>query len=844
MKLISPALHRKLYNQLQPERADVSPLIARFGLRDTVDNSTDIELPLPAWVTTAKGTLEKASEFIASDVYELLQDVCGWETPTTPNNYPLVSGWFKLTLEAGQWVGVGCEAPCNSTLVIDTEAVDIDGTTTPVCFCGYDGSSWFIWLNSYQNLSALIPDGTNNLYIAHNANYDRALLASSYCLGKAVNKFYCTMSAVTSVRGMSNQQLIMYNSQTEFEFAGWETEATKVGLASALKFYTDEELDKSTRASIWTEGLPLWVSNTAEILKYCCVDVASTVTLAGYVIPEQFNSLPSITSLAGQVLVGNEKLFLTPDWMSYYGRVEEVFKDSLNLISDTLRELIDITEPNCFNSFLDWGVDRKGKTVWKKKLLAKAKKAGVKGISINWRESIAMLCLTYHKHPITWFDGCWCYAPGINIEPGDSLDFQLNESELVALPHPERKKGKLVKLIIKCTVDWFEGSIVALTGNTSNIIKALVSVTNWESMRGRVADVEFKHLIDGKVIEHSVPETTPNLTTLHIPAGDVCYGTVSGRKGSKLWLVVPNPKAAKIGTEIKSYITAPTDEYKLVVCDFDSQEAVIFAALGDSKYGISGYTPISVTVNLGDKDNGTDIHSLQAKAVGISRETAKELVYAAFYGQGVNNASAVISRGNISLPDSTALSLAKKFHVNLKGYKQYGGKKLAGGMASDSYNAISDISDSQNPRTPFLKRRIPMSLNTSDFKTTRDNWVVQSTGRDLLDAFITLISYGIECEQIDAYLSYTCHDEVIFVCHESQTGKLAKIVFIAHLLTYACFTEALGLDSLMSCRKYPELVDVDTVWRKTTDSPCKTPTNFRLFSDGESYNIDDIADMS
>jgi hypothetical protein len=842
MKVISKALHRKLYNTEQPHREKASTLVKRFGLENTPDNSSDTELSLPNWVTTASDTLDRAASYVARDVLSALKAVTNWDNVQIPQNFPVTSGWYKIdALGAIE----RCEAPSNKTLVIDTEAVPIDGVTTPICFCGFDGQSWYIWLNTFVDLVPLVPDGTGNLYIAHNANFDRALLRSSYSIGAATNKYYCTMSAVTSVRGMSNQQLIMYNASQSFDFQGWESEATKAGLSHALKFYTDEELDKSTRGDIWTVGVSLWVSETAEILRYCCLDVASTVTLAGYVIPEQFVTLPSLVTLAGQVLVGQEKLFLTHDWDSFYPEVETVFGEALSTISETLCALIPQTKPNCFNSFLEWDTDKKGQVIWQKKARSKAKKAGVKGYSVNWRECIAMLCLTYRKHPIVWDDGCWNYAPEVELEPADGGnykltmhgeetiitrdDFDFDLKVLYPLPHPEKRGGRLVKLIIKSTVEWFDNEIVSLAGETKPVIDALVSITNWESLRARVRDVEYKKVTDSDGQTH----------ILHIPASDVNYGTISRRKGSKLWLVAPNPKKNKIGTEIKSYVTAPGENYKLVTCDFDSQEAVVFALLGDSKHGVAGYTPISISVNLGDKDTGTDIHSMQAKATGINRATAKELVYASFYGQGVKNAAGVILKGNSHISDTEATTLARKFHDNLKGTKTYGAQ-LTGGMASDSYNVIDSISDSLNPRTPFLNCRIPLSLNTTEFATTRKNWVVQSSGRDLLDSFITLITYGIHCEQLDAYLSYTCHDEVIFICAESDTSALAEIVLHSHLLTYANFVDALGLDSLMQCRKYPELVDVDTVWRKSVDDKCVTPTNTRKFRAGSSYTVSDF----
>lgn len=59
-----------------------------------------------------------------------------------------------------------------------------------------------------------------------------------------------------------------------------------------------------------------------------------------------------------------------------------------------------------------------------------------------------------------------------------------------------------------------------------------------------------------------------------------------------------------------------------------AQEAVIASIFADSHYGIEGSTQFSHAILAGSKEDGTDMHSMTAKAIGISRAVAKGCGYA------------------------------------------------------------------------------------------------------------------------------------------------------------------------------------------------------------------------
>lgn len=89
-----------------------------------------------------------------------------------------------------------------------------------------------------------------------------------------------------------------------------------------------------------------------------------------------------------------------------------------------------------------------------------------------------------------------------------------------------------------------------------------------------------------------------------------------------------------LGSELKSMVQC-TDGWKLVGADVDSQEQWIAALLGDSafKEQRAGGTDFSRMLLAGSKSDKSDLHSVVAREVGISRDNAKVLNYARLYGK-------------------------------------------------------------------------------------------------------------------------------------------------------------------------------------------------------------------
>lgn len=226
-----------------------------------------------------------------------------------------------------------------------------------------------------------------------------------------------------------------------------------------------------------------------------------------------------------------------------------------------------------------------------------------------------------------------------------------------------------------------------------------------------------------------------------------------------------------------------------------------------------------MTLN-GTKSNSTDMHSVTAKAVGISRDHAKVLNYARIYGAGQQFATRLLKQFNPTFSDGEAKSKAmkmftltkgRKLHylkpeyldiLENKGYTNYDAKLVAlkygkplgevfleckwfGGTESAMFNRLEEIAGSDKPATPFLKSRLSRALEpqpgTADrFLPTRINWVVQSGAVDFLHLMLVCMRWLMN-DNIRFCLSF--HDEIRYIVKEEHAYKAAVAMHLTNLLT-------------------------------------------------------------
>ena len=323
-------------------------------------------------------------------------------------------------------------------------------------------------------------------------------------------------------------------------------------------------------------------------------------------------------------------------------------------------------------------------------------------------------------------------------------------------------------------------------------------------------------------------------------------GTVTRRAVENTWLTASNAKSNRVGSELKSMITAPPG-YCFVGADVDSQELWIASLVGDAAFKLHGGNAIGFMTLEGTKAAGTDLHSRTAKILGISRNDAKVFNYGRIYGAGLRFAQSLLRRFNPTLKEDEAARIAEKLYLETKGKKER--RKLLsdrsfwrGGTESLVFNKLEEFAEQERPKTPVLGAGITEALmrrylGKGNFMTSRINWAIQSSGVDYLHLLIVSMEYLCRRYNIDARLALTVHDEIRYLSKSDDKYRCAMALQVANVWTRAMFSQQMGIDDLPQSCAYFSAVDIDHVLRKEVDMDCVTPSHPEAIPPGESLDI-------
>jgi DNA polymerase gamma 1 len=315
------------------------------------------------------------------------------------------------------------------------------------------------------------------------------------------------------------------------------------------------------------------------------------------------------------------------------------------------------------------------------------------------------------------------------------------------------------------------------------------------------------------------------------------WGTVTGRCADSLTQVWANPKATRVGTELKSLVEVPPG-WSMVGFDVDSQELRLAALVGDTVLGIPGCTPLGIQVLIGNKATKTDTHSVVAKEQGIARDHVKPEVYGAIYGQGLAGTIGYLASVLPGLDPQELQQLAQTFLDVFKGVRSYG--QYAGGLASQAFNQLGARTQARPQKTVILGKMLSQSFDGRDFATTRLNWEVQAPGADFRDLLLVLSRWLYKQLGVEGRVLLTIHDEIRTMVREGQEVRAAWALQTAHLLAWAVTLEALGMDRIPLALAYASEIDVDTVLRKSPRDGCTTPTQPDPIPPGQSWTPSDL----
>ncbi|XP_046436001.1 DNA polymerase subunit gamma-1, mitochondrial [Neodiprion fabricii] len=441
------------------------------------------------------------------------------------------------------------------------------------------------------------------------------------------------------------------------------------------------------------------------------------------------------------------------------------------------------------------------------------------------------------------------------------------------LPHKDGKSHNVGNPLAKDFLNKFSENI--LTGPDSSaqkVLKIARMLSYWRNNRARIFSqtVIWLNKRDMPPESRNLPQDDLfiNHDSTYMQYGAivpqvVVSGTLTRRAIESTWMTASNAHIERVGSELRAMIQAPPG-YNIVGADVDSQELWIASVLGDAyRAQIHGATPFGRMTLIGSKTNGTDMHSVTAKAVGISRDHAKVINYARIYGAGQKFATGLLKQFNPSMPETEAISKAQKMFTMTKGkrvfrlkpeyigkdiedvpfssynafriaqlhgktiHEMFGNSKWVGGTESAMFNRLEEIAGSSKPVTPFLNCRLSRALEPESgvddkYLPTRVNWVVQSGAVDFLHLMLVCMRWLMK-DKTRFCLSF--HDEIRYLVPSKYKYNAALAMHMTNLFTRSFCAHRLGLNDLPMSVAFFTSVEVDTVLRKESSHDCQTPSN-------------------
>ena len=246
-------------------------------------------------------------------------------------------------------------------------------------------------------------------------------------------------------------------------------------------------------------------------------------------------------------------------------------------------------------------------------------------LTVRTRIAPLLLRLSWDGHPLVWSDKYgWTFKvptasadqyankPVVNCNMVDEKNLDIRDDvkhRYFKLPHKDGPQARCASPLAKGYLQYFESGV--LSSEFSYAKEALemnASCSYWISARDRIRSqmVVYKNNAVG-IQKADTPEDLGFILPQVIP-----MGTITRRAVENTWLTASNAKGNRVGSELKSMISAPPG-YCFVGADVDSQELWIASLVGDAQFRLHGGNAIGFMTLEGTKAAGTDLHSKTAK---------------------------------------------------------------------------------------------------------------------------------------------------------------------------------------------------------------------------------------
>jgi DNA polymerase gamma 1 len=406
------------------------------------------------------------------------------------------------------------------------------------------------------------------------------------------------------------------------------------------------------------------------------------------------------------------------------------------------------------------------------------------------------------------------------------------------VPHPKGTGENVGGLLSKDFVQDMEvGRLSSKLPQAKRALEVANATSYWTSVRKRVMDRIF------------LPTANPHGADALVTLPEIlCHGTVTRRTVESLMVTMCSTKNWRIGTELKSRVQAP-EGWKIVGADFDGQEMTVASIYSDKwEGGHVGCSPFGYNVLSGSKEAGTDPHSALAKVCGVDRDTAKIVGFSVLYGAGARGVQTYIRRKYPEKSPAEVKDIAFKLLRSKKGSVRNG--VYEGGFDSGCFNFMEEIAmRTRVPQLPCLGTKISTAMRPSavgdDFKTSRVNWTIQSSGAEILSIMLTAVHWLAKEYKIPCRFVLSIHDEIWFQTPDRYAEQFAVLFQIAHVYTWSLFHYSVDIPDLPLSRAYFSSVAIDDRLRKSPKEKTVTVSNPNGADEpsGEEYSMYELSEI-
>jgi DNA polymerase gamma 1 len=879
--ILPEKIQQKVFGNVRQQKVDeyaisqIRSNMEKFGVEFPIKNPKsfsnlpdDLDLPSLQGKNISQH-FETISRTLMQGKIDLLNKFSSASVPEPPPASELlyVPGWVSYAWSQAGWVVKQVDKLDCDIAVFDCETF-VKGSSFghPILATAVSDSAYYVWMHEcFVNPDLtynpqFVPLGTDKaLLIAHNVAFDRQRTAEAYTLGNT-NLWFDTMSAHINVSGLaSDQRWFFKDSSDDEEDIRYQPKWAKYGslnnLVDCYNFHCAprrmEKQDKKTRdIFVVANSMAEMQPDREELVSYALNDVFRTWELVSKLVPKYLSSNPSPTTLCGHFAISSSVLPVVDNWDQWLQGCESQWQAALaeqdKLLQELAQELykdwqedqLEIDQDPWLRQ-LDWTCNNQltkankprskwyGVPQWVRNIseLDDAGKVVMKPITTKSRISHLLLRFKWNDSPIVYVkDSGWMYR-----DRASNKDLKI--------PHYKKEGANVGGILSKEYLPEFESGVLSSDlPQAKELIRLAINVAYWTSVRSRVL-AQLPVQVDNKL----QPGTKFNLI---VPA-TVPHNTSTNRAGERLWLTVPDPKYDKIGSEIKTRVQAPAG-YTFVQSDFDAQEAVVASIFADSYHKVAGSSQLSHSILAGSKDDGTDMHSVTARTLGMpsNRGVAKGCNYAMLYGCGAKTLADTIRQGNKSIPMTEAMLLGKKLIRAKKGVVSPMTGSLVDGSDSFAYNVMAAIADSACPVNPLSGTLMstafrPETVN-SDFWTMRNNWCIQSTGSAMLHGFVTAMVWLCQQHNLDAKFCMAVHDSVLYMCPEDQAVDVARMFQVAHVWCWSWLRFNFGIYEMPVANAWLSSIEIDRIFRKSATSSTLTVSQTQPEPDGKSYTMLDL----